>query len=115
MEDSFREDKVRGTRLMILVYVTCRDRAEAERIADILLKRRLIACANFFPVESMYWWENKITGDNEFVLLCKTQEDKYEEVREEIKKNHSYEVPCILKLSAEADPSYLRWLSKELG
>ena len=99
---------------MILVYVTCRDRAEAERIADNLLKKRLVACANFFPIESMYWWNGKITGDNEHVLLCKTLEEKYDSVRSEVKKTHSYEIPCVLKISAEADQEYLKWVGGEV-
>jgi periplasmic divalent cation tolerance protein len=99
---------------MILVYVTCRDRAEAERIAEHLLKKRLIACANMFPIESMYWWKGKITGDNEFAILGKTIEEKFPEIKKEVKKIHSYEVPCIIKWSAEADEGFLAWLTKEV-
>jgi periplasmic divalent cation tolerance protein len=99
---------------MILVYVTCRDRAEAERIAEGLLKKRLIACANMFPIESMYWWKGKITGDNEFAILGKTTEEKFSEIKKEVKKSHSYEVPCIISWSAEADEDFLSYLTKEV-
>jgi periplasmic divalent cation tolerance protein len=43
----------------LMFYVTHADEAAARRLADQLLERRLIACANIHPVSSAYWWEGK--------------------------------------------------------
>ncbi|MBI2668658.1 divalent-cation tolerance protein CutA [Candidatus Woesearchaeota archaeon] len=99
---------------MILVYVTYPSNAEARKIVTHLLKKRFIACATFFPVQSAYWWKGKIEQSTEYVSLCKTTEQNWKKIQEEVKKLHSYAVPCILKLKADANISYLSWLSQEL-
>lgn len=41
----------------VLIYVTHPSKPEAIRITSELMKSRLIACANYFPIESMFWYE----------------------------------------------------------
>lgn len=98
---------------MISVYITCRDEKEAVRISKYLLKKRLIACSNTFPIKSMYWWKKKIVADNEIVMLAKTTDKNYEKIKKEVKKLHSYDIPCILKFNAEANKEYEEWVKKE--
>lgn len=100
---------------MILIYITCKDNEEARKISRHLLEKKLVACANIHPTESMYWWENKIQNDNEFVIIAKTKGENYEKVKQEVKKIHSYEVPCILKIDAEANEEYNSWINKEVS
>ena len=97
---------------MILVYVVCKDKGEADKIGKLVVKKRLAACANIFPINSFYHWENKLVEDNEFVLLLKTILDSYKELEKEIKKLHSYEVPAIIKITAEASDEYITWIKK---
>ena len=100
---------------MVLVYITCKDKEEARRISKHLLEKRLIACSNMFPISSMYWWKGKIEEGNEVVILAKTTDKGYDKVRKEVKKMHSYDVPAILKIYAEADEDYEKWVGEELG
>ena|SRR3989338_2401484 len=99
---------------MTLVYITCKDNKEAEKIARHLLKKRLIACANLHPIRSFYWWKGKINDSNEVVIMAKTLEKNYGRIKEEVKKMHSYDVPCILKIDAEANESYDKWVKEEV-
>ena len=98
---------------MILIYITCKDNSEAKKISKALLEKRLVACTNIHPIESMYWWEGKIQEDNEVVVLAKTGEKNYEKVKEEVEKIHSYEVPCVLRIKAEANEEYNKWIEEE--
>ena len=99
---------------MILVYITCKDNKEAKRISKGLLEKRLVACANIHPIESMYWWKGKIQEDKEVVVIAKTKDSCYEKVKGEIKKIHSYDVPCILKIKAEANEEYGKWINEAI-
>lgn len=98
---------------MISIYTTCQDKKEAKKIADILLKKRLIACANFFPVESRYWWRGKLASGKEYALLMKGK-GRVKEIIKEIEKAHSYETPAIyaekIKVSRKTD----KWIKKEV-
>ena len=99
---------------MTLVYITCKDEKEAKKISIHLLKKRLIACANIFPIKSMYWWNNKIVNDNESAVIAKTKNKRFERVAAEVKKIHSYTIPCILKIDAISNKEYERLVNKEV-
>jgi len=99
----------------VLVYVTNPTKKEAEKIARHLLGKRLIACANIFPVESLYWWKNKIKKSKEFVLIGKTTDGKYQKIVGEVEKIHSYSVLCVAKLPVEFNKKYKKWLIGEIG
>ena len=99
---------------MTLVYITCRDSKEAEKISLHLLKKRLIACANIFPIKSVYWWKGKIVNDKENVIIAKTNNKNFKKLESEVKKIHSYEIQCILRINATANKEYLEWLNKEI-
>jgi periplasmic divalent cation tolerance protein len=95
---------------MIIIYCPCPSKEEAQKIAQFLLENRLIACANMFPIESMYWWEGEIAKENEFVLIGKTTEKQYPKVVSEIEKIHPYDTPCILKIDVDSNKKYRSWL-----
>lgn len=99
---------------MTLVYITCKDQEEAEKISMLLLRKRLIACSNIFPIKSMYWWKGKIESQKETVILAKTLEKNFVKIQEEVSRLHSYEIPCILKIGAEANDSYDKWVKRTL-
>ncbi len=97
----------------IAVYVTYPNLKEAKRISTYLLKKKLIACANIFPIKSVYWWKGKIENSDEFISILKTRKENWKKVREEIQKMHSYEVPCITKQDVSANKEYEDWINKE--
>ncbi len=97
-------------------YITASSEKEAGKIADMLLEKRLIACANMFPIKSRYWWKGKIEKSGEFLLLCKTQMKKSGKIIEEVKKVHSYETPCINFISVgKGSPDFFEWVDKEIS
>ena len=99
---------------MTLVYITCKNKKEAEKISMHLLRKRIIACANIFPIKSMYWWNNKIVNDKENVIIAKTNDKNFNKVENEVKKIHSYEIPCILKINATSNKEYWQWANRKM-
>lgn len=100
-----------------LLYVTTKDVAEARKIANELIDRRLIACANILPqMESIYRWKGRIENLTEAVLILKTEERLVMQTIEAVKELHSYEVPCVLSLPIEQGfEGYLNWLTGEVS
>ncbi len=100
--------------MMTMIYIVCRDREEARRVSRSLLEKRLAACTNMFPIESMYWWQGKLVEDTEFVVIAKTLEENFAAIVADVKAVHSYEVPAIIRLAVGAVESrYLAWLEAE--
>lgn len=98
---------------MIVVYITNSSVESAKSIAHHLLSKKLIACANIFPVHSMYL-DNGIKEEPEAVLIAKTAEKNYEKVKKEVEKVHPYNIPCIIKIPAKANKKYDDWMKKQL-
>lgn len=99
---------------MIVVYITAGSEEEAKKISHYLVENKLAACANYFPISSVYRWKGKVEEDKEFVVLAKTRKELFEEVKKGINEIHSYEVPCILALPLEGvNKEYLEWVEKE--
>ena len=97
----------------IFIYVTAPP-AEAKNIALHLLQKKLIACANLFPIQSLYRWEGKIKDEQESVLILKTTPDYFPKVKQEILNIHSYKVPCIAKLNVKVNAAYAQWIQQQL-
>lgn len=98
----------------VFIYITNPTKKEAKKIAKHLLEKRLIACANIFSVNSLYWWEKKIVDDNEFILIAKTTKESFGKVEREVKKIHSYKIPCIIKIPVSSNKKYFNWLKREI-
>lgn len=98
-----------------VVYITTSSDEEAADIAGKMVESRLAACGNVLPgMKSVYQWKGNIEQDNETVLILKTAEDKLDALTDEVKKLHSYEVPCIVALPIETgNADYLDWIVEE--
>lgn len=107
----------------IVIYITHANMREAKKVAEALLRDRLIACVNYFPIESAYWWpatslasdggNGKITKAKEIVSIVKTRKSNWTKVKKAVEAIHPYETPCIMKLEVEANKSYADWIHTE--
>jgi len=96
------------------VYVACQDESEARRLARMALEKRLAACANIFPMASLFWWNGKIVDSPETALVLKTRAVLVRQLFALLKKAHSYEVPCMDALPIlEMNPDCAAWLRRQ--
>ena len=98
--------------MSIVVLVTAKDTAEAEKIAKGLLNKKLAACVNVLEgVKSLFWWEGKIDQAQETLLVIKSQKKHFKGIVKEVKALHSYSVPEVIALPIGAgNPDYLKWI-----
>jgi len=96
-----------------LIYITAGDEAEAREIGRTLMEEKLVACVNFHPIKSIFWWEGKMQEEEEVAILVKTRAELADRVIERVKELHSYEVPCIVSLPIEKGYSdFLQWIEE---
>ncbi len=93
-----------------IVYITFKNEKEADKIVSALVKDKLIACANFIPVKNMYVWKKKLVKGKEIVAVCKTKPALINGIHAKVKEMHSYEVPCILSWTVDANSSFEKWV-----
>lgn len=97
---------------MIVVYFTAGTEEEAKRISEKLIEEKLVACANYFPVQSIYWWKGEVQRGKEVAVLLKTQKKNFEKIVKRIKKLHSYELPVIEKFDVKTYPEVEKWVKE---
>ena len=96
-----------------VVLTTCGDREEADRLAEVLVSRRLAACVQTVSVGSTYMWDGKLNKVAEVLLLIKTASHLYDQLETAIVENHSYEVPEIVQLPiGRGLDRYLGWIAE---
>lgn len=101
---------------MILIFVTYPNKAEAVKIGNALLNKKLAVCWNLFPVESNYRWKDKVVKDKELLMIIKTKDSNFSKIEALIRQNHSYEIPETVAVKAEKiSKPYLKWLMEELA
>lgn len=100
----------------IVVSTTLEEPGDAERLARLLLEKRLIACAQIFgPGKSLYWWQGEIAEASETLLTMKTDRQLLPVVEQLIKAEHPYQVPEIVVTAISGGSrEYLDWLAGEL-
>jgi periplasmic divalent cation tolerance protein len=101
----------------IQVSTTTEKREDAERIAQILVQKRLAACVQIIgPISSRYWWKGKVENAEEWLCLIKSKESLYGLLEKAIKETHPYEIPEITAVPIIAgSKEYFRWLNEELA
>ena len=83
----------------IVVLSTCASPEEAEKIARALVEKKLAACVNILPaVRSIYRWKGAIEDEQETLLLIKSSRALFGELRAEVQKLHSYEIPEVIAI-----------------
>ena len=101
----------------VQVLTTAGSAEEAERIAGVLLERRLAACVQTLgPIVSRYCRQGELERAEEWQCLAKTEESLYPEVETAIRSVHSYDEPEILAIPVLAgSQGYLGWISASVG
>ena len=87
---------------------------EARKVCRYLAQERLVACAQIIPwVESIYMWNNQLETTQESKIFLKTRFEKFDQVKEVILQNCSYEVPEITYSKIDGgNEEYLSWLEE---
>ncbi|MDQ3042044.1 MAG: divalent-cation tolerance protein CutA [Acidobacteriota bacterium] len=100
----------------VVILTTAPNAEESETLARKIVEAKLAACVQVLPpMKSFYFWDNEVQVDSEHLLLIKTFAEKFDELKEFIQNNHSYDVPEIIALAVEkVSESYLGWLKDYL-
>ena len=100
---------------LVEICVNCPNLEVAQRISDLLIEERLIACANIHAsIQSSYHWKGSIEQETEVPLIVKTREELFDLVAEKIKTLHPYETPSIIGVAVDrVNQDYLDWIYAE--
>jgi periplasmic divalent cation tolerance protein len=98
----------------VVVTTTVSTKAGALHLARAVVRARLAACAQCWPIVSVYRWRGKVETTGEFAVACKTRSDRAAALQAFIRARHAYELPELLVTPIlRGLPGYLQWLAEE--
>ena len=98
-----------------VVLTTLSNREDAESLVRRLVTDRLVACGTIVEnALSIYEWQGKLEETPEVLVLLKTRQEHWEQLRAVVHKLHPYDVPELLALPVDGGlPAYLEWLAEQ--
>ncbi|WP_158886370.1 divalent-cation tolerance protein CutA [Amycolatopsis anabasis] len=99
----------------VIVSSTTDSEDAARELAARAIEANLGACAQIVgPITSVYRWEGKVQTDQEWRVEIKTAADRVAALTDQLKANHTYDVPEIIVTPIEGGSAdYLTWLVTE--
>ena len=95
----------------VILISTFPDKKTITKIANQLVKKKLVACVNITKISSVYSWKGKIENQSEYLALFKTTKTKLRSLKKELEKLHPYDVPEIVEINPiSVNKPYLKWL-----
>lgn len=96
-----------------MVITTFENNEQAKPVIDALLEKKLVACVQELGIKSHYVWKGELCNDNEVLILMKTTNKLYEELKNELLEIHPYETPEIIRIDiADGSEGYLSWIKE---
>ena len=101
---------------MNIIYVPCKDKEEAQKIARHLVSNKFAICINIIDsIHSVYLWKGKVKESHESLLIIKTSQKLVDAAIEKIKKLHSYDLPDIISWKIDKTTTEVeKWIEREL-
>ena len=100
---------------MLLFYITYPDKNTCQKISKQAVEAKLAACSNMFPIHNVYYWEDKLEEEQEWVGILKTSDHLEERLASFIEELHPYDVPCIIRFPVSANSAYKEWILKSVN
>jgi periplasmic divalent cation tolerance protein len=95
----------------VIIVSTYPNKKSISKIANVLVKNKIIACVNILKIDSIYSWNGKIQNSPEYIAIFKTTSKNKTNLKKVIAETHSYDVPEIAEIDVTSiNKSYLNWL-----
>ena len=98
--------------MLILFYIPFPNSEIAQEIAEKAITLGYAKCCHiFYPVRSLYIWEENMCHEQEHPILFKvpiTMKETFQTWMEDI---HPYDTPAIINIPASANASFLEWMA----
>jgi periplasmic divalent cation tolerance protein len=100
----------------IQIATTTGTKADALKIAAVLVEQRLAACVQVGgPITSCYRWQDRVESADEWLCTIKTTAALFGRVEQRIRELHPYDEPEIIATPiVAASQTYLAWLRRQV-
>ena len=94
-----------------IVLTTFENKEQSKTVIDTILQEQLVACVQEVDIKSHYVWKNKLCNDSEILILMKTTNELYEDLKARLLEIHPYDTPEIARIDiSDGSTEYLSWI-----
>ena len=84
---------------------------QAERLLEVLLRERLVACGNVLAAQSRYRWQGELCREPEALVIMETATGRVAAAMARLAELHPYKVPKLLAFApTDALAAYVAWV-----
>ena len=99
----------------VLVMITTESsRANALRMAKLLIQSKLAACVSIKQIFSIYKWDDDIEENKEFEITIKSKPEFKDNLIDFLNKFSTYDVPQIIYKKYYAEMKYYDWINNTI-
>ena len=89
-------------------------KANALRMAKLLIQNKLAACVSIKQIFSIYKWNNDIEETKEFEITIKSKPELKDHLVDFLNEISTYDVPQIIYKKYHSDMKYYDWIDKTI-
>ena len=89
-------------------------KANALRMAKLLIQNKLAACASIKQICSIYKWDDDIEETQEFEITIKSKPEFKDDLIDFLHENSTYDIPQILYKKYLTGKKYYDWFSNTI-
>ena len=89
-------------------------RANALRMAKLLIQNKLAACVSIKQIFSIYKWDDDIEETKEFEITINSKPEFKDNLVDFLNKNSTYDVPQIIYNKYYSEMKYYDWIDKTI-
>ena len=89
-------------------------KANALRVAKLLIQKKLAACVSIKEIFSIYEWDDDIQETKEFEITIKSKPELRDNLIDFLHGISTYDVPQIIYKKYYSDMKYFDWLNETI-
>ena len=97
----------------VLILITTEENKEvAQKIAKLLIKKKLAVCVSLKDIYSIYEWQGKIEEVSEVEITIKSKPELKKSLIVFLQKMTTFDVPQIIYKRFNSEKKYINWVYK---
>jgi len=113
MKDETDAESAGDATWIAVVTTTVASAADADRLAALMVERRVAACVQIERVVSHYRWQGALHREEEWRLDCKTAVSRVDALLAALAEQHPYDLPQLLVQTVRAERRYAQWVGEQ--
>ena len=89
-------------------------KANASRLAKLLIQKKLAACVSMKQISSIYKWNDDIEETKEFEITIKSKPEFKDDLIDFLHKFSTYDIPQIIYKKYHSEIKYYEWMNKTI-